>query len=258
MRDLGLLGRMVQTPCLLEPYRNTPTRTEVRVSVMKLVWIQEDERRKVQQDVLSETDLPRLWILAATTSKPLIDNAGGVLKSDWMPGVYFMADIFKMAFTPSGNCEATVAIDQLPETEETLWLRILGRDETQERAIREVLALPTNHPRRNGILRLLASWKVRIDVGGIEDFSGQEALMALSEAFLEWGQATQQRAEVKGIEQGQRSLLLRQLARRVGEVPEAARSQIDALSLIQLESLGEALLDFSNLTDLEAWLAEQE
>ncbi len=249
MRDLGLLGRMVQTPCLLEPYRNTPTRTEVRVSVMKLVWIQEDERRKVQQDVLSETDLPRLWILAATTSKPLIDNAGGVLKSDWMPGVYFMADIFKTAI---------VAIDQLPETEETLWLRILGRDETQERAIREVLALPTNHPRRNGILRLLTSWKVRIEVGGIEDFSGQEALMALSEAFLEWEQATQQRAEAKGIEQGQRSLLLRQLTRRVGEVPEATRSQIDALSLIQLESLGEALLDFSNLTDLEAWLAEQE
>jgi predicted transposase YdaD len=94
-------------------------------------------------------------------------------------------------------------------------------------------------------------------VGGIEDFSGQEALMALSEAFLEWEQATQQRAEVKGIEQGQRSLILRLLARRVGEVPEAAQSQIDALSLIQLESLGEALLDFSNLADLEAWLAEQ-
>ncbi|MCY7273199.1 MAG: DUF4351 domain-containing protein, partial [Phormidesmis sp. CAN_BIN44] len=163
--------------------------------------------------------------------------------------VYFMADIFKTAI---------VAIDQLPETEETLWLRILGRDETQERAIRGVLALPTNHPRRNGILRLLTSWKVRIDVGGIEDFSGQEALMALSEAFLEWEQATQQRAEAKGIEQGQRSLLLRQLTRRVGEVPEATRSQIDALSLIQLESLGEALLDFSNLADLEAWLAEQE
>ncbi|MBC7823989.1 MAG: hypothetical protein H7126_08925 [Candidatus Parcubacteria bacterium] len=70
-------------------------------------------------------------------SKPLIDNAGDVLKSDWMPGVYFTADIFKTVI---------VEIDQLPETEETLWLRILGRDQTQERTIREVLALPTNHP----------------------------------------------------------------------------------------------------------------
>jgi len=70
-------------------------------------------------------------------SKPLIDNAGDVLKSDWMLGVYFTADIFKTVI---------VEIDQLPETEETLWLRILGRDQTQERTIREVLALPTNHP----------------------------------------------------------------------------------------------------------------
>jgi hypothetical protein len=35
--DLGLLGRMVQAPCLLEPYRSVPSRTDVRISVMKLV-----------------------------------------------------------------------------------------------------------------------------------------------------------------------------------------------------------------------------
>jgi Domain of unknown function (DUF4351) len=34
------------------------------------------------------------------------------------------------------------------------------------------------------------------------------------------------------------------------------RSRVDALTIAQLESLGEALLDFSNLSDLEAWLAE--
>lgn len=176
-QDLGLLGQIAQTPCLLEPYRNTPTRTEIRVAVMKLIWIQEDERRRTQAGTLSKTALPRLWILAATTSKPLLEDAGGLTKSDWMPGIYFLPDLFRTAI---------VAIDQLPETEETLWLRILGRDGTQERAIREVLALPPTHPRRNGILRLLASWKVRMDIGEIADFSGQEALMALSEAFLEW------------------------------------------------------------------------
>ncbi|PSB14760.1 DUF4351 domain-containing protein [Phormidesmis priestleyi ULC007] len=236
--DLGLLGRMVQKPCLFEPYRNTPTRTDVRVSVMKLVWIQEDERRKAQLDVLPEDALPMLWVLAATTSKPLLSEVGGVVKSDWLPGVYFLSDLFKTAI---------VAIDQLPETEETLWVRILGRDETQERAIREVLALPPTHPRRNGILRLLASWKVKIDVGGNEDFTGREALMALSEAFLEWEQRTGEQAE--------RSLILRLLTKRVGTVSDAVKSQIAELPLAQLEELGEALLDFSSGTDLSAWLA---
>lgn len=182
--DLGLLGRMVQKPCLLEPYRNVPTRTEVRVSIMKLVWVQEDERRKAQRDELPDDELPQLLILAATTSRPLLEEAQGKLKAGWLPGVYFMAEILRTAI---------VAIDQLPETEETLWLRILGRDGTQERAIREVLALPPSHPRRNGVLRLLVSWKVRIDLGEIEDFSGQEAIMALSEAFLAWEQQTQER-----------------------------------------------------------------
>jgi hypothetical protein len=179
VEDLGLLGQMIQKPCLFEPYRNVPSRTDVRVSVMKLVWVQEDERRKAQKDELPEDELPLLWILAATTSKPLLKDCNVVLKSGWLPGIYFVADIFKTAI---------VAIDQLPETDETLWLRILGRGDTQERAIREVLALPASHPRRNTILRLLASWRVRIDVGELTDFNDREELMALSEAFLTWEQ----------------------------------------------------------------------
>lgn len=31
VEDLGLLGQMIQKPCLFEPYRNVPSRTEVRV-----------------------------------------------------------------------------------------------------------------------------------------------------------------------------------------------------------------------------------
>ncbi|MFB2838134.1 Rpn family recombination-promoting nuclease/putative transposase [Floridanema evergladense] len=67
-----------------------------------------------------------------------------------------------------------------------------------------------------------------------------------------------QEAKAEGREEGERSLILRQLPRRVGEVPESIRVQIEALSLTQLESLAEALLDFSNLSDLETWLAEEQ
>ena len=248
--NLGVLGRMIQTVCLLEPFRNAPRRAEVRACLLKLLWFQEDERRRAKQGnrPLPDTVLPQLWVLAATVTQPVIQEVGGHLDPAWLPGIYFLPKLLRSAI---------VAIDQLPETEETLWLRILGRDETQERAIREVLALPLTYPRRNNILRLLASWKVKIEVGEVEDFAGQEGLMALSEAFLEWEQATQQRAEAQGVEQGKRSLILRQLTRRVGELPESVRSQIDHLSLPQLEALGEALLDFSNLADLEAWLADQ-
>ena len=54
-----------------------------------------------------------------------------------------------------------------------------------------------------------------------------------------------------------KTLILRLLNRRVGTVPASIGSQIDRLSLTQLEALGEALLDFSSLSDLEVWLTEQ-
>jgi hypothetical protein len=58
----------------------------------------------------------------------------------------------------------------------------------------------------------------------------------------------------RGAEQEARSLILRQLMRCVGDVPPDLRSQIQSLSLTQLELLGEALLDFSQPNDLVEWL----
>jgi hypothetical protein len=122
-------------------------------------------------------------------SQPVLQESEAKVRADWCPVVYFVPEIFKTAI---------VAIDELPETEETLWLRILGRGGTQTRAIREVLALPPDHPRRGNVLRLLASWKIRIDLGELMDFSEQEeGLMALSEAFLTWEQETQERSKVQ-------------------------------------------------------------
>jgi predicted Rossmann fold nucleotide-binding protein DprA/Smf involved in DNA uptake len=43
--------------------------------------------------------------------------------------------------------------------------------------------------KRSSILRLLASWKIRIDLGELIG-TEREELMALSEAFLEWEQDT--------------------------------------------------------------------
>jgi predicted transposase/invertase (TIGR01784 family) len=63
----------------------------------------------------------------------------------------------------------------------------------------------------------------------------------------------------EGREEGQkreRSLVLRQLTRKVGELPQDVLKQIESLSLEQLENLGEALLDFQEMNDLEAWLNE--
>jgi predicted transposase/invertase (TIGR01784 family) len=63
---------------------------------------------------------------------------------------------------------------------------------------------------------------------------------------------------VEGLSEGQlqegRSIILRLLNRRIGSVTPKLQSQIEALSLAEIEALGEALLDFTSETDLVTWL----
>jgi len=150
-----------------------------------------------------------------------------------------------------------VAIDELPQTEETLWIRILGRAKTQRQAILELLGLPEEDARRSSVLQLLVVWKVTIEGSGAINNEEQALMATLSQAYLEWERQTEARGMQQGAEREARSLVLRLLNRRIGALPESVRSRINALSLHQLESLGEALLDFASLSDLEAWLVEQ-
>ncbi|MGB8702054.1 MAG: DUF4351 domain-containing protein, partial [Thermosynechococcaceae cyanobacterium] len=59
----------------------------------------------------------------------------------------------------------------------------------------------------------------------------------------------------RGIAQ-EKALVLRQLARRVGSLPANIETQFQALDLNRVEALGEALLDFTQLSDLTDWLQE--
>jgi flagellar biosynthesis/type III secretory pathway protein FliH len=58
----------------------------------------------------------------------------------------------------------------------------------------------------------------------------------------------------QGVQQGELTIVLRLLTRRVGGIAPDIEAKIRTLSLTQLETLGEALLDFSQPSDLDDWL----
>jgi predicted transposase YdaD len=58
----------------------------------------------------------------------------------------------------------------------------------------------------------------------------------------------------EGRQEGQRSLILLLLEQRLGSLPIAIHDRLAQLSLPQLETLAIALLHFSTLAELEAWL----
>ncbi|MGH1396988.1 MAG: Rpn family recombination-promoting nuclease/putative transposase [Trichormus sp.] len=58
----------------------------------------------------------------------------------------------------------------------------------------------------------------------------------------------------EGREEATVQLVIRQLTKRFGELSEEIRSSITGLPLPVLEDLSEALLDFTSVADLQAWL----
>jgi predicted transposase/invertase (TIGR01784 family) len=64
--------------------------------------------------------------------------------------------------------------------------------------------------------------------------------------------------EVRGLERGRteegRALVLRLLARKLGKIDRDIQVRVGGLTIDKIESLGEALLDFTQMGDLLVWL----
>ncbi|MFM6350193.1 MAG: DUF4351 domain-containing protein, partial [Dolichospermum sp.] len=64
--------------------------------------------------------------------------------------------------------------------------------------------------------------------------------------------------EKQGVQQGEANLTIRLLKCRCGNLTPVQEEKVRLLTIPELESLGEALLDFQNMSDLESWLKEHQ
>ena len=87
----------------------------------------------------------------------------------------------------------------------------------------------------------------------------QEGVMEIVTSWMERGieQGLEQGRE-QGREQGIAEVVERLLNRRFGSLSPSLQEAVRQLSVAQLEELAEALLDFENEADLEAWLNQRE
>ncbi|AHJ28557.1 hypothetical protein PN465_10970 [Nodularia spumigena CS-584] len=218
--NLGLLGRIaLLNTALLEPFRNQPSRTEIRNCLTKLFTVIADSQRKAKREdtTISEDDLARLWILAPSASPGLLESFGAKLELEtWLPGVYFLPDAFRTAI---------LAINELPVTEETLWFRLLGRGKVQQQAVSELVALSPENLLRRNVLEIIYRWRVSIMTQQKLTEDDQELIMNLTEAYQEARAAAVQ----EGVEQGQRQVIENLLKYRFGSVDEELSRVVDSL-----------------------------
>jgi predicted transposase/invertase (TIGR01784 family) len=86
-----------------------------------------------------------------------------------------------------------------------------------------------------------------------------EAMFGLSElkqtrVYQQALQEGRQEGRQEGEQAGEARIVLRLLSLRIGELSPETRSQVQSLSSQQLEALSEALLNFSQTSDLQDWL----
>jgi len=193
---LGLLGKLASTPSIFEPFRNAVNPNQIRACLGKLCDIQANLQRLYQRENshFEEADLPWLWILSPTVSETILNGFNAEQNpTNWPFGVYFLGEYLKTGI---------VVINQLPSTEETLWLRLLGRENVQKQAINEIGTLPVNHPLRSKALLLLANLQATIQANQNIDREDQELVMELSPLLLQWREEALHEGEERGLQQG--------------------------------------------------------
>jgi predicted transposase/invertase (TIGR01784 family) len=70
-------------------------------------------------------------------------------------------------------------------------------------------------------------------------------------------QEAKQEGREEGRQNGEMILVIRQLSKRFGKLKDVYVENIKSLNIEQLEKLGEALLDFTDISDLETWLESE-
>jgi hypothetical protein len=136
---------------------------------------------------------PYLWIVAAEVSDRLLTDFNGNIDPQLGEGFYQLTKGLKTTI---------IAVEELPTTPETLWLRLMGKGRTQDDAIADLLMLPESDTKRSNALNLLVSWRINIEITNQVEQEERRILMALSQVYLEWEKQTKRLGIAEGIEQG--------------------------------------------------------
>jgi|GEM_PF-876585 hypothetical protein len=176
MTSLGLLGKLVSNPCIIETLRWAPNIWELQTCLRHwLTWkaensasiipvyedasvdddayIDDDDEEEnggleEESDGLEEVNKTLVIIVPSITAQNL-EKFGNNSSSINVPGIYELPPVF---------CTTLVVTNELPQDISTVWLRVLGRGNTQRRAIMELQSLDVNHPHRAVVREQLGQW----------------------------------------------------------------------------------------------------
>uniref|UniRef100_UPI003D1389F6 hypothetical protein n=1 Tax=Haliangium sp. TaxID=2663208 RepID=UPI003D1389F6 len=133
--ELGLLDRIVaEGPGMIEYYSHTVRANDVEECQRKRHSYTHERRLAAKRHKPAD---PLLWIVSMGRPRKALKRYEAQVMEGWPTGCWRTREVDRTRF---------VVLNDLPETIETVLLRLLGRGRRFHRALAELMALPEEHP----------------------------------------------------------------------------------------------------------------
>jgi hypothetical protein len=220
--QLGLLGRIAATSCLIEPFHTTPAAGSVLDCVSKQLTLRRSlvrEARRVKGDV---PVIPRLWLVSVGRPRSVLSGLRFEPLSGWPAGIWQGPPLLRTY---------VVVLRDLPATRETLSLRLLGAGRTFWRAVEELRDLPADAWEPHAFFPLLLACRLQIFHDPEEP---SEVDMGYAKQLLDiyddWERRVREQSEERGEQKGIRESIETCYRTRFGDVPADLHAVIAAMT----------------------------
>lgn len=232
--QLGLLGRIAATSCLIEPFHTTPGAGPVLDCVSKQLALRRNLVREARKSNGDAPVMPRLWLISVGRPRSVLSGLRFEPLSGWPPGIWQGPPLLRMY---------VVVLRDLPVTRATLPLRLLGAGRGFFRAVQELRDLPRDAWEVETLFPMLLAYRVQIFQDPEEpsevDMSYAKQLLDI---YDEWERRMQKQGEERGeergekkgreegVEQGMRESIEACYRARFGDFPAELRAVVTAMT----------------------------
>jgi hypothetical protein len=231
--ELGLLGKMVTTPALLEAFRNPISEDDLFSCFEKLCKVRGELKRTARREKrkLRITDKPHLWLIVPTASEERLEGCHAKPYPGWGDGFFFCGKTFRIGF---------VVVHQLPVVPETLFLRMLGRGTVQTQAFAELLQLPVD-PLRTFALEKFTKLQLMIKKQRTISKDDREIMSNIDAIYEEWRNTTRREAR----EEGDRASITGMLVAKFGAIDSELEAVIPQLLTLDPTERARSVMNLS-------------
>jgi hypothetical protein len=212
-RQRDLLDRLTTRACAFEAFRAAPGPAEIESCVRKIL-----NARHVLSLARPPKPLPSLWILCAGAPREGLTHAGTMAKRGFARGVYQ---------TPAVLHTGLVVLSQLPETPNTLILRLMAAGRTLKRALAELERLPEDARERHVALPALLEYRLALLKQPTRTPEDEEFLMDTQDIVQRLKDEGRDEGRREGRHEAMQNNLLTIYRTRFGSVPRKVRAAVE-------------------------------